>query len=176
MKATIAVLVVCFAVWVALTIRRSMNAHPRPPLHGDIGFTLSPRDELVFNAAGDGGRDLFVLDLTTLRVALIAATRDYEVDPCRALDGKMIVYAAGQPGDRADHIFVRALHGGGSTQLTRGDVNDSGPVFSPDGTFIASTRDKVYKWGGLAPNWGTTGVICVVIGWDRTQSNAVSGK
>ena len=165
MKVVIAVLFVCFAgAGSALTIQGSPNAHPRPPLHRDIeAVTVSPRDREWFSVPhGEGGRDLFVLDLTTLRIDRIAATPDYEVDPCFSPDGKLLVYAAGQPGDRADHIFVRALEGGGATQLTRGDANDSEPALSPDGSYVAFTRDKVYNWGGLAPNWGTTGVICVV--------------
>ena len=43
----------------ALAIRHSMNSHGRPPGQGDISFAVSPRDEVVFNAVGDGGRDSF---------------------------------------------------------------------------------------------------------------------
>ena len=104
MKAFIALLFLCLVVGVALTIRASMTVHPRPPLHEDISFAISPRDEMVFNAVGEGGRDLFMLDLTTLRVTRIDKTPDYEVAPCFSADGKTLVYAADQPGDRADRV------------------------------------------------------------------------
>ncbi len=132
-------------VTVVAMIWISINEHPRPPGHWDIGFTISPRDEVVFSAVGDGGRDLFTLNLTTLQVTRIAATPDYEVDPSFSPDGQMLVYASGQPGDGADHIFVRSLDTNTVTQLTRGDANDSQPTFSPDGTLIAFTRDKACR-------------------------------
>ena len=109
MKRFILGLIVCMAIGLALMIRGCRTAHPRPPAHLDISFAISPKDEVVFNGVGDGGRDLFMLDLPTLRVTRVAATPDYEVDPAFSPDGNLLVYAAGQPGDRADHIFVRSL-------------------------------------------------------------------
>ncbi len=38
-------------------------------------------------------------------------------------DGKSVVYSAGKPGDRADHIFVRSLDGDTVKQLTAEDAN-----------------------------------------------------
>jgi TolB protein len=120
-----------------------MNEHYRPTDQRDVRFGIS-RDgkTLVFSAAGEGGSDLYLLDLETLRVKRIAETTDYETDPKFSPDGKSIVYAAGKPGDRADHVFVRSLDGGSVKQLTAGDLNDSSPTFSPDGSLIAFLRDK----------------------------------
>lgn len=147
----------------ALVARGCIGGHSRPHGHGDISFGLSPSgDSLVFNAVGDGGRDLFLLDLETSRVTRLAATPDYEVDPEFSPDGKSIVYAAGKPGDRADHLFVRSRDGKTAKQLTAENANDASPAFSPDGSSIVFTRDKTYNWGGLASNWDAGGVLCVM--------------
>ncbi len=139
--------------WVASFLRGCMNEHNRPNLEGDT-FAISPGgDTLVFNGAGEGGRDLYLLELTSRRVTRIAATPDYEVYPAFSPDGKSIVYAASKPGDRADHIFVRSLDGKTVKQLTAENANDRSPVFSPDGCLIAFTRSKKYNWGGLAASW-----------------------
>jgi Tol biopolymer transport system component len=154
---------VLVASTVVLTLRGCMNEHYRPGGHGDVTFRISPEvDKLVFNAVGEGGSDLYVLELASLKVSAIAKTLDYEVDPCFSPDGKSVVYAAGTPGVRADHIFVRRLDGTGIKQLTTEDANDSSPEFSPDGSHIAFARDKTYNWGGLAANWGGDEVLCMI--------------
>ena len=116
----------------------------------------------MFNAVGDGGSDLYRLDLATLRVTRMAATPDFEVAADISADGKSVVYAAGKPGERADHIFLRSFAGKAVRQLTAEDANDADPAFSPDGSLIAFTRDKTYNWGGLASNWDAGGVLCVI--------------
>ena len=137
--------------------------HSRPSGHDDVTFAIAPSGQsVVFNAQGDGGRDLYLLDLTTQKVSRIAATPDYEVDPEFAPDGKTIVYAAGQPGDRADHLFTRTLASGAVRRLTAEPFNDASPAFSPDGSKVVFTRDKTYQWGGLAANWDEGGTLCVI--------------
>jgi Tol biopolymer transport system component len=137
--------------------------HSRAIGHGDTTIAISPQDDtLVFNAAGTGGRDLYLLNLDNLKVRRITDTPDYEVDPSFSPDGERIVYAAGEPDDRADHLFIMGIDGTSKTQLTSGDVNDCQPCFSPDGSQIVFTRDKTYDWGGLGSNWSESGVICIV--------------
>jgi dipeptidyl aminopeptidase/acylaminoacyl peptidase len=156
-------LVACLVVWIGLVLRGCMTAHDRPGGHADITFALAPQgDAIVFNAVGDGGRDLYRLDLATRRVTRVAATPDYEVAPAVSPDGKWVAYAAGRPGDRADHIFLRSSDGQAVRQLTAEDANDADPEFSPDGSLIVFTRDKTYNWGGLASNWDGGGVLCVI--------------
>src|SRR5271165_3219360 len=158
---------------VVLPLRGCGNKHRRPHGHVDVGFDVSPRgDTIVFNAVGEGGRDLYLLDMSTFRTARIAKTPEYEVDPKFSPNGREIVYAAGRPGDRADHIFVRSIDGLTVRQLTTDDANDEKPTFSRDGSLIAFTRAKTYSWGGLADNWAG-GVICV-IGADGTGFREVT--
>lgn len=152
------------------------NGHDRPAGHGDISFGISPDgSQIVFNAVGQGDRDLFLLDLTTLKVTQIAATADYEVDPKFAPDGKSVVYACGRTGDRADHIFLRSTDGKTVKQLTTGKFNDSAPSFSPDGRLITFARDKNYNWGGLASNWRGGEVLCVMNA-DGTDVRQLTGN
>jgi Tol biopolymer transport system component len=151
------------AVAATLILSGCPNGHDRPLGHADVTFDVSPSgEELVFNAAGEGGRDLDRLDLASRKVTRIAATPDYEVDPEYSPDGMSVVYAAGKPGDRADHIFLRSLDGKSMKRLTKEDANDASPSFSSDGSLIVFTRDKTYNWGGLASNWDAGGVICVM--------------
>lgn len=154
--------IICASVAVGCPLG-SPTDHSRPIGHGDMTLDASPTEDLlVFNATGAGGRDLYLLRLEDSRVTRIAETPEYEVCPSFSADGKFVVYAAGVPGDRADHLFKRAVAGGTVEQLTRGDVNDSSPRFSPDGSLIVFARDKSYAWGGLAANWDVGGVICLV--------------
>jgi Tol biopolymer transport system component len=163
-------LVACLVLAVVSVLHGCMNAHYRPGGHADITFAVSPQgDAMVFNGVGEGGRDLYRLDLGTLQVTRIVATPDYEVAPKVSPDGKSIVYAAGKPGDRADHIFLQSLDAKTVKQLTAEDANDADPAFSQDGSLIVFTRDKTYNWGGLASNWDVGGVLCVMNADGRGQ-------
>jgi Tol biopolymer transport system component len=145
-----------------LFLRSCANAHFRGIGHSDFTIDVSGSgDSLVFNAAGTGGSDLYVLRLGDLSVTRIAETSEYEVTPSFSPDAKSVVYAAGIAGDRADHIFVRSLDGADTRQLTHADANDESPRLSPDGTTVVFERSKTYNWVGLAGNW-LGRVICVV--------------
>jgi Tol biopolymer transport system component len=137
--------------------------HYRPHGHQDTTIDVSPSDDaILLNASGAGGRDLYLLRLDTLNVSRITASANYEVTPSFSTDGTRIVYAAGVPGDRADHIFTIGVDGKSLVQLTDIDANDTTPRYSPDGSQIVFARDKTYVWGGLAANWENGGVICVI--------------
>ena len=137
--------------------------HDRTHKIRDSTIDIAPSDDaILFNASGKGGRDLYLLRLDNLAVVQITDSPAYEVTPSFSLDGKRIVYAAGVPGDRADHIFTIGVDGKRPVQLTDIDANDTAPRFSPDGSQIVFARDKTYSWGGLAANWENGGVICVI--------------
>jgi TolB protein len=156
-----------------LGLRSCMNAHNRGIGHGDVDFDVSRSGRhIVFNGAGAGTWDLYLLDLDAQQVTLIAETPDYETGPSFSPDGQEVVYAAGAPGDRADHLFVRPVSGGPAKQLTAADANDSQPRFSPDGKQIVFSRDLLYGWGGKAANWSNSAVF--VINRDGTGERRLS--
>jgi hypothetical protein len=151
--------------------------HYRPEGHRDTTVALSPSDDaILFNATGSGGRDLYLLNLTDLKVTRVAETPEYESAPTFSPDGKRIAYSAGVPDDRADHIFTIGRDGSGKQQLTDIDANDTSPRFSPDGKTIVFARDKTYNWGGLAANWEHGGVICLMDADGRNLRQLTSDK
>ena len=139
------------------------NDHYRPDGHSDITIDVSAdADEVLFNATGSGGRDLYLLSLADKTIRRIAETPEYETAACFSPDGRTIVYSAGVSDDRADHIFTIGRNGTAKMQLTNVDANDTAPRFSPNGRKIVFARDITYQWGGLSPNWELGGVICII--------------
>ena len=137
--------------------------HYREYGHGDVTFSLAPDGStLAFNAAGQGGSDLYLLDLRSSHVTRLTASPDYELSPRFSPDGRSLVYAAGRPSERADHIFLRSVGGTCVRQLTFGESNDGSPDFSPDGTQIVFARDWAHRWGGLVANWDGGGSLWVM--------------
>ena len=157
-KASILFGIVAFCA--AVELRGCMSQHTRPFGNQDLTFDLSPDGkQIVFNPVANGARNLFLLDLNSLRLTRLTDTSDYQTSPAFSPDGRSLVYAAGRPGDRADHLFVRDLDTGRVTQLTSADANDCSPTFSPDGLHIVFTRDTHYNCCGLATSWSGGGAV-----------------
>lgn len=165
-----AALAACFAIligvivfgFMGLNLAGSPHEHTRQGTH-DITFCVSPDGNLMlFNGAGKGGMDLYVLNLRSQSVRCVAATPEYEMAAAFSPDGKSIVYAAGPPDDRADHLYMRDLSTNVTTQITTGQDNDCSPEFMPDGKRILFARDTHYNWGGLAASWSGGGALWMI--------------
>ena len=118
--------------------------------------SVSPRgDFLCFAATGEGEQDLYLYHVRSKKVTRLTKTAARESDPCFSPDGKGIIYAAGWPGQRGNHLFVRHLkQPSHATPITEGDYNDYQPSFSPDGSKIVFVRDQHYNSGALqSPPW-----------------------
>jgi len=154
--------VITFGFWIAVAsyFYNDINSRTRPPLDHDITMSPSPDGKsLVFNAAGEGGTDLYLFELTTKAVRLVARTPDYEVNPRFSPDGQSIVYEAGHPGELADHVYTRNLATGRVQQVTSGKDNDRSPMFFPDGKRIVFARDTHGGPHLLAPSWSDRGTL-----------------
>lgn len=119
----------------------------------DAAFDLSPDGQkLVFTGAGQGGRDIFLLDLSSSAVTQVTKTDAFEQQPVFTPDGRHIVYAASPNADGPAHIYRCDLTGTGAKQITTGaGVSDAWPHVSPDGQRIAfarSDRHRRYSMGG----------------------------
>lgn len=137
--------------------------HSRAHGHGDVSISLLPGDQqIVFNGVGQGGLDLYLLDLQDHSVIQLTDSSAYETAPAVSPDGEWIVYAAGQWPDAADHLFRMRIDGEEIEQLTDSDGNDTAPAISPDGKSVVFVRETEYRWGGLASNWTERGMICLM--------------
>lgn len=118
----------------------------------DVGLSVSPQNIMVFSAAGEGGSDLYLLDLASKKVSRFTNSPDYEETPSFSRDGKQIAYSAAQKVGEGGHIFVLPLSGGKPRQLTTGNSTyDWCPRFSSDGNKIVFARaalHRPYSMGG----------------------------
>jgi Tol biopolymer transport system component len=135
----------------------------RPLTPGELSFSISPRSEvLVFNANGQGGSDLYTLDLASRVVSCISKTPDRESEPAFSPDGKRIAFVVHTASDSGDHIFTQSIDGKDRKQLTAELSSDSSPAFSPDGGRLVFGRTKTKFTGGLAAEWGAPDSLCVM--------------
>jgi Tol biopolymer transport system component len=129
----------------------------------DIAFSVSPQgDLLVFNAKGQGGRDLYLLDLKKKHVTRISKSPECECEPSFSPDGKLIAFVDESPADTGNHVYVQSVDGKNRRQLTTGYVSDTSPAFSPDGSLLVFSRSKSYNHGGLAARWNAGEQLCVI--------------
>ena len=86
-------------------------------------------------------------------------------------DGRLVAYSSDRDGGGHLDIWVEQTGGGGRVQVTDGDSEETDPVFSPDGSMIAFSRDgDVY----LAPSLG--GSARFVAAGGRYPAFAPDGK
>ncbi len=108
----------------------------------DVTFDIDHTGrEMVFIARGQGGRDIYHLDLTSKLVQRVTKTPLWERTPKFSPDGREILFAAGTAPMEPSHIFKCAVQGGTTIQLTFGDnTYDRFPSMSPNGKEIVFAR------------------------------------
>lgn len=113
----------------------------------DISCNPSPDGRrVVYSAAGNGYRDLYLMDLSSMKVRRLTDSRDDEGDPAFLPDGQHLVYAAAPHPEGESRIFVRSLADGTVRQLTYGrGTADFSPHPSSDGQTILFTRAEQYN-------------------------------
>lgn len=162
-------------VMILRKVHALFNLHARSP-DSEITLAVSPDGrEIVFTGAGEEQRDLYLWNLKTSQVTALTHTESLKTYPSFSPDGKWIVYAAGKPGERADHIVLQSLDGRHVQQLTsEADANDACPVFLSNGKQILFLRSKVYITGGMV-QWGSwRGTQVYVMGTDGKSVHPIS--
>jgi len=146
-----------------------------PEEHREISFDISPDGEkIVFTAAGKGCRDLYLLDLKTHEVRVLAETNALEADPRFLPDGRNIVYSArpeSQNPKGSWYLFLRSVDGKTIKQLTHDPgvwVEDRAPIPVPDGSKIVFTRWHRLVRGSLG-GFVRTDPAAYVINLDGTE-------
>jgi Tol biopolymer transport system component len=156
---------------------RYLTNHPNNDDYGDgwFGVSWSPDGtQLAYSALSD----IYVMDADGSNVRRLTTARKGDYHPSWSPDGSTIVYwhgsTSGVDGGPADsEIYLISASGGTPTRLTRNDVSDIEPTWSPDGEQIAywnggriavmrpdGSEDRVLfegEGGGWAPTWSPDG-------------------
>ncbi len=110
-------------------------------------------NRIVFSAASDSGKALYLLDLKTQRVTQLTNTSEYANYAAFSPSGKSIVYAAGKDLDHPRYLFVRSIDGKQVRQLTSAtQTADSYPYFSSSGEQIVFARASTFYAGARGKN------------------------
>lgn len=109
----------------------------------DVGFDVnSAGTQIVFVGAGNGQRDLYLLDLSKRTVERLTDTSAYEQHPIFTPDGRSIIYSASEPSTNYAiwNLYLLDVKTKVSRPLTRGRVVDIPSAVSPDGKLLLYTR------------------------------------
>ena len=89
----------------------------------------------------------------------LTARPGFEYEPSFSPDGNQVAFTSSEEFGSNSHIYVKLIGTGGPPlQLTNGPANDSNPVWSPDGRFIAFLR---YIPGGPSTEWAEAMILLI---------------
>ena len=117
-------------------------------------FCALPGGRLLYtDAAGDGGRDLFVFDIESRSKRRVARTpRHYEWEVAASPDGKaaLCTYLGPRGRTSAEGMFLVDLARGTTREVPGEGLSRAvGPVFSPSGRRVAFAREPATAWQSM---------------------------
>lgn len=129
-----------FALLPAMLVGRC-DAQPPTTRAGDS--VLLPRHAIVFAQHSDAARkdyDLWQVAADGTQLASVVVGPGHQTQFTISPDGNELIYVDGESGRR--DLFQRRFGGGPATNLTDSSSNDSGPVWSPDGSQVLFASDR----------------------------------
>lgn len=109
------------------------------------------------------GRRQPLLRLGTTAVRRLTHTATHKQDPAFSPDGRLVVFAANDPGEGQLDLFLLSVLGGGVTRLTHTPGDEYFPSFSPDGEWVLCSRFEANEPGSVVLIPGLGGVEKVVV-------------
>jgi uncharacterized repeat protein (TIGR01451 family) len=99
------------------------------------------RPPVVFSTDRDGNREIYTLNVDTLKQTRLTTNNAVDDSPSWSPDGSRIAFMSERDGNR--EIYVMQADGSNQTRLTRNPAQDEMPAWSPDGQRIVfvSNRD-----------------------------------
>jgi TolB protein len=120
----------------------NLTSHPA----SDYGFSWSPDGaRLAFSTDRDGNREIYALELATGRLENLTRHPAEDVQPDWSPDGRHLAFVsdrvatAPDPANRAD-LWRLELASGATLRLTRNELYEESPDWSPDGERLAFSR------------------------------------
>jgi TolB protein len=98
-------------------------------------FSPGPQAETVAFVRGSNSGDIYLLDVATKAVTLLAPSAAADFSPVFSPDGKRIAFVSSRSGN--SDIWLVKLNGSELRNLTNHPAQDFAPVFSPDGKQVA---------------------------------------
>lgn len=120
--------------------------------HLDVTIDSSIKNTLVFSGNGNGGNDLYLINLSTNKVNRLTDTPDNERTPSFDSTGDFVVYTASLDSEKGSQLYIQSVNGGARRQITFDKTAyDLFPRFSRDGTkiiFCRANKRRPYSMGG----------------------------
>ncbi len=138
---------------------------------------------IAFESDRDGDREIFVMNADGTGVRQLTDSDGEDMMPAWSPDGTRLVFISDRDEDDGDRdreteIYVMNSDGTNVTRLTHSDGSDVSPTWSPDGSFLAFSSDRVGDLEIYVMNSHGTNVTRLTYsdGWDVLPTWSPDGR